>query len=298
MLKKTRAFFERKGVLEVDCPLASLKASIDPYIDLISILSQDGIRYLHSSPEYGMKRLLAEGIGDIFQLSHVFRKDEAGAWHNPEFTLLEWYRVGFSFEEMIQETLSLIGLFLGDLPKETISYREAFLKWAGLDPFTAPYDEVYKSAQECNPYPGIEKEDIDSLFNLILAERIEPHLGKERLTVLFGYPKGQAALAKLIKHDGHFVAARFEVYFQGIELANGYLELTDPKEQRLRLEQANQKRIALGKEPLPIDEHFLAALETGLPEVSGVAVGFDRLMMLRNKCSSLQEILPFSWSLA
>ncbi len=285
MLRSVRAFFEERHVLEVDCPILSRKASVDAHIDLISALYNQKERlYLHSSPEYHMKRLLAMGCGDIYQLGHVFRDGECGSLHNPEFTMIEWYRIGFSFEEMIDETLQICHLFLGEIPSTTLSYREAFIQYAKLDPFTASFSELQKQA--C-----ISSDDRDTLLCSILTEKVEPKL--QSLTALVHYPATQAALAKKKEVDGFLVAQRFEIYFKGVELANGYHELQDPIEQRARLIAANVERIQLGKEELPIDDDFLAALEKGLPECSGVAVGFDRLLMLQSNSRTLADHIFF-----
>lgn len=296
-LAKIRAFFDSHKVLEVDCPLSSASAAIDAHIDLVS--TTDG-RYLHSSPEYGMKRLLSEGFGDLYQLSHVFRAGEFGQRHNPEFTLLEWYRLSISFEEMIRETAEVIQLVLGKLPVTSISYREALRQYAGLDYVSATIPALLKQLDVLGipAYPNIEQEGKDALLNLILAHAVEPYLGEESLCALTYYPASQAALAQTRQIKDELVAERFEFYHRGVELANGYHELTDAQEQRKRFNQANKQRVLLDKEALPLDECFLHALEQGLPDCCGVAVGFDRLMMLRHQCSQLREVLPFAWDVA
>lgn len=297
MMERSRNFFKERGVLEVDCPLLTSKASIDLHIDLIPALyAKEETRYLHSSPEYGMKRLLVEGIGDCYQLAHVFRDGEYGHKHNPEFMMAEWYRLGASFEPFILETLEFIRLFLGNLPLEIFSYKEVFEKYLEIDPLNASEEELKEIIEKYQipTYASLYEEGKDSLLNLLLASLIEPLLGKDVLTVIKDYPSSQAALAKA---KGP-VASRFEVYYQGVELANGYDELADPKEQRLRFEEANEERIQFGKLPLPIDEAFLSALEKGLPSCCGVAVGFDRLMMLRHKAAALKEVIPFDWASA
>lgn len=297
MLAAARIFFAERGVLEVDCPIITNGASVDAHIDLIPALYQgQKTHYLHSSPEYGMKRLLVEGIGDIYQLSHVFRDGEYGKKHNPEFCMAEWYRVGFSFEQMIAETLDFIRLFVGSLPASTYSYRDLFSQ-IGIDYRKATQEELVSFLNDAS-YHGIENENKESLLNLILGLFIEPKLGDEELSVLAYYPASQAALAKTIQKDDEPVALRFEVYYKGVELANGYSELPFAGEQRMRFELANQERIALGKNALPIDEYFLTALEQGLPDCCGVAVGFDRLMMLRHQASTLAEVIPFDWQIA
>lgn len=300
MLKAAREFFYSRGVLEVDCPLITQGASVDAHIDLIPTTHSSGVRYLHSSPEYGMKRLLVEGIGDIFQLAHVFRQEEMGAKHNPEFMMAEWYRLNFSFEEMIAETIDFVRLFVGKLPSKVLSYREVFLEYAGIDPFSSTNEEllqVLKNA-EMPLYAGVENESKDNILNLILGMLIEPHLGQGEILALAYYPSTQAALAKTREFPEGLVAERFELYLKGIELANGYHELADAQEQRQRFAASNLERLQLGKESLPIDELFLSALEKGLPDCCGVAVGVDRLMMLRHKCGHISEVMAFNWSVA
>ncbi|MGZ3633951.1 MAG: EF-P lysine aminoacylase EpmA [Parachlamydiaceae bacterium] len=298
MLAAARQFFYAKNILEVDCPLITAGASVDAHIDLISTEHPTGKRYLHSSPEYGMKRLLAEGIGDIFQLAHVFRQEEVGSKHNPEFMMAEWYRQGFSFEQMIEETLEFIRLFLGPLPSRILSYHDAFQHYVGIDPFKSTEQELLHllKKHEAPLYEDVDNEGKDELLNLILGMLIEPQLGQNELIALAYYPSTQAALAKTrLRPEGH-VAERFEVYYQGMELCNGYHELVDPKEQRQRFHASNAQRLHLGKETLPIDEQFLSALEWGLPDCCGVAVGVDRLMMIRHRQTEIRSIMPFDWT--
>ena len=267
-LATARAFFAKRGVMEVDVPILSRSASVDIHIDLVNVVCCGKLAFLHSSPEYGMKRLLAEGIGDIYQISHVFRDGEQGERHTVEFTMAEWYRIGFSLQDMMDETLEFIRLFLDRLPPthETFSYRDLFMHYVGKYP------------------SSVEERDT------VYAFEVEPHLGKEVLTVVKGFPPEQAALAG-IGPDG--LAERFEVYYQGIELANGYHELIDHHEQRKRLNEANEERRKLGKQVLPIDEELIQALAQGIPDCCGVAVGFDRLMMLRHQVEEIREISSF-----
>jgi elongation factor P--(R)-beta-lysine ligase len=300
MLAKARSFFAERYVLEVDCPLLTFGASFDAHIDLISALyAESQVCYLISSPEYCMKRLLSKGIGAIYQLGHVFRDGEISRKHNPEFTMAEWYRVNFSFDQLIAETCDFMRLFLGHLPHTIISYREAFQKYAGIDYLTVTDAELLQfiKSREIPPYPGIEKEGKNALLNLILGVLIEPQLGAEGLCALAYYPASQAALAKTRHFGEEAVAERFEVYYRGVELCNGYHELTDPVEQRKRFIEANKERVQLGKKPLPIDEEFLKALEKGMPDSCGVAVGFDRLMMLRHNVNEITDVIPIPWTL-
>lgn len=298
MLKQARFFFDDRGIIEVDCPLLSPSASVDAHIDLIPVHPVGETRYLHSSPEYGMKRLLAEGIQDIYQLSHVFRNGESGAKHNPEFMMAEWYRIGISFHQMIEETLNFIRLFLGDLKAESISYRQLFLNRLNIDPATITTIELLRYLKENNIelYDQIELDGKDGMLNILMGTKIEPQLGQNRLTALTYYPASQAALARTLNQDGMLVAERFEIYYNGVELANGYHELADANEQQKRLEEANEQRLKMKKDPLPIDTNFLAALKTGLPDCCGVAVGFDRLMMLRHQQKQIANVIPFVWA--
>lgn len=301
MLSQARSFFSDRHLLEVDCPLLSPFAAIDAHIDLISAsyLKKEK-RFLHSSPEYGMKRLIAMGMENIYQLSHVFRDGEWGHKHNPEFMMAEWYHSNIAFQGFMEETLDFIRLFIGSLEHEFVTYRDLFLKYAEIDYiYASERDLLNYLRQEGLPlYHGIEKEGRDALLNMILGSKIEPLLGDEKLTVLYHYPASQSALAQTRTQGDEKVAERFEVYFKGIELANGYHELTDAKEQRQRLLESNQQRLSLNKEALPLDENFLGALEKGLPDCCGVAVGFDRLMMLRHNRQQISDVLSFGWDLA
>lgn len=298
MFTSVRTFFAQRGILEVDVPVMGKAAPIDAHIDVMSIPLQTGEKgFLHTSPEYAMKRLLSLGIGDIYQMSHVFRDGEVGHLHNPEFTMVEWYRVGMSFDDLIEETLDFIRLFLENLSSSSISYRDAFLKFVSIDYLTAtPLDLISCAEQYDLHLPSdIHLWSKDTLLQFLMGFIIEPHLGQEGLTVLRDYPATQSALAQTTMRGIEAIAKRFEIYFQGVELANGFHELANPQEQRRRFEEENQKRLHLGKNALPIDEKFLEALHRGLPDCCGVAVGFDRLMLLRHRKQKLDEVLPFSW---
>lgn len=236
-----------------------------------------------------MKRLLSAGSGDIFYLGHVYRKGEQGRLHHPEFTMIEWYRVGMSFAAFIEEVCAMITLFLGPLPIQKCSYRDVFLHYTHLDPWANPLD-VFMAAKQLNLAVSAEAHswDRDTWLHFFLSHVIEPHLGKNQLTVLYDYPPDQAALAQTIRREGLPVAERFEIYYQGTELANGYHELSDPREQRSRFAKENLYRMQQGKDPYPIDELFLAALER-LPDCCGASVGLDRLILLRKAYTTLQE---------
>jgi elongation factor P--(R)-beta-lysine ligase len=292
MLAESRAFFKNRNVLEVDCPILGRGAAIDDNIDLMSVLFEGQTRlFLHSSPEYGMKRLLTQGSGDIYQLSHVFRDGERGERHRPEFAMVEWYRCGFTFQEMIDETVEFASLFS---PRKTIyqlTYQAAFRRFANVDPYSATLDELRQAIEGRGLIP-FQTEERDELLQLIMGCLIEPELVGDCWWVITHYPESQAALARRVIHEGARVAERFELYANGLELANGYHELSEPGEQEERFQQANYKRIAQGKEPLPIDQRLIQALQVGLPDCCGVAVGFDRLMMVRHNLKTIESILP------
>jgi lysyl-tRNA synthetase class 2 len=299
MLQKARAFFAERNVMETDCPALSQSAPVDLHIDVMKVAAKnEQTSYLHTSPEYGMKRLIAAGIGDIYQISHVFRDGEIGPLHNPEFTMAEWYRLGISFEEMIAETLDFIRLFLGNLPYRAMNYREVLKKHLGIDYLTdsLPHLLNYAQSHGLDLPNDASTWDRDTILALLVSFLIEPALGNAELFVLQYFPASQAALSKTTAlADGEKVACRFEVYYRGIELANGYHELTDAVEQRSRFEDSNRARLKAGKEALKIDEKLLEALESGLPDCCGVAVGFDRLLMLKHQEKDLKNILPMTW---
>lgn len=281
MLRLSRSFFHKRGFVEVDVSMLSTTAPIDPYIDLVQAFCCGEAHYLHSSPEYGMKKLLAECSQDIYQISHVFRDNEKGSFHSPEFMMVEWYRMGISFENMFLETKAFIELFVGKQELDTLTYKEAFEQALNIDPFSTTTKDLLQLCKDLNIdlYSGAQTRE--NLLNLILSSAVEPHFNPNHITVLCDYPPHEAALAKTEKNEeGQEVAKRFEIFFKGLELANGYKELTDAKEQEKRLVQAQQKRSALNKLSYPIDKDFIQALKKGLPECCGVAVGFDRLMLL------------------
>lgn len=294
LLARARLFFSSRGIAEIDAPMLSPYGAVDTHIDSIRAFNGSESRFLHTSPEYSMKRLLAAGCGDIYFLGHVFRAQEEGERHQPEFTMAEWYRLGFTFDTMIEETAAFIREFLGPLSCPLITYREAFLQYADIDPFTASERDLEEVLRSRGALPLPLPENRDDWLNLILGIFIEPKLGKDSLCALWGYPSSQAALAQTRLHEEVEVAERFEIYYRGIELANGYAELACSAEQNRRFKEANEQRIFLSKEPLAIDERFLSALDQ-LPPCCGVAVGFDRLAMLHLGCNSLAEALPLPW---
>ena len=252
-----------------------------------------GDRWLQTSPEYAMKRLLAAGSGPIYQVCKAFRAGEAGGRHNPEFTLLEWYRPGFSLAELIEEVADLARAVLGNTLHRVVTYRELFRQYLGIDPFLVDAEELEGFARARLDYSG-GAETRDTWLDLLLTHLVEPQL--EGLVFVHDYPASQAALARLREKDGVTVAERFELYVDGLELANGYFELIDPAEQRARFEADNRTLASRGEPARPIDEQLLAAMEAGLPSCAGVALGLDRLLMKKLGAERVQDVLSFDWS--
>ncbi|HET7569400.1 MAG TPA: EF-P lysine aminoacylase EpmA [Gammaproteobacteria bacterium] len=289
ILATIRAFFARRDVLEVETPLLSKAAVTDVHLD--SIAADGG--FLQTSPEFAMKRLLAAGAGDIYQLCKVFRAGEAGRHHNPEFTLLEWYRVGWDYHRLMAEVADLLAQVLGiETEPEYLSYREAFVRRLELDPFTAPPDALEAAAERAG-LGGAGPLDRDGWLDLLAGGCVYPALGKDRLCFIYDFPVSQAALAR-VRQDEPPVAERFEVLFDGLELGNGFTELTDADEQRRRFEHDLAYRRKQGLAEPPIDRRFLAALEAGLPESAGVAVGVDRVVMLACRGERIGDVTAFT----
>jgi len=300
ILQWIRAFFAAREVLEVETPTLSAAALTDPAIDSLSTDylgpgHADGLPlYLHTSPEFPMKRLLAAGSGAIYQICKVFRQGESGRRHNPEFTLLEWYRPGFDHHRLMDEVEALVGDILGLAGRaERLSYRDAFLRYADVDPLAVSIGELRETAKRLGCGDFDAGEERDTWLNLILSHHIEPHLGREGLCFLTDYPASQAALARLNSTD-HRVAERFELYYKGVELANGFHELGDAVELRRRFESELAERAQRGMATPPMDGRLLAALEAGLPDCAGVALGVDRLVMLALGAESLQDVIAFT----
>ena len=311
LMAMTRAFFDTRGYFEVDVPLLSADRVIDPHLQPFVVLPAESAsgrgdaRYLQTSVEFGMKRLLAAGARQIYQLSHVFRADERGPRHNPEFTMLEWYATGADHrdqmrltEELVRELFTGAGLPLA-APFEVSTYREIFLKHAGIDPFTATGVELANVARqrELAVPESLSATDRDGWLNLLLAFVIEPHLGADGPEFVVDYPPSQAALAQ-IRDGGTPVAERFELYLRGIELCNGYHELTDAGELRQRIEAESARRAEEGLPALPAGNRLLEAMDAGLPPCSGNALGFDRVVWLISGLPELADVLPFDWERA
>ena len=304
-LQKVREFFAARGVLEVDTPVVVNAPVTDVHIhsaevrfpdDPITASAMGSVParfFLHTSPEFAMKRLLAAGSADIYQICHVARGLERGRQHNAEFTLVEWYRTGFTLERLMDEVDTLVRDVLGpiaaDKTSERITYRDAFLREVGFDPLAASQTELEAATRELGFRSDAGR---DERLDLLMSARIGPRLGRNALTFLHRYPASQAALARLDPLDAR-CALRFELYCEGIELANGFHELASHEEQRARFEQGLEER---RRRDLPVhapDERLLAALEAGLPDCCGVALGFDRLVMLATGASHIDEVLPF-----
>jgi lysyl-tRNA synthetase class 2 len=290
LLGKVRGFFAARQVLEVETPVLSRSGNSDP--GLAQLRLADTGAWLRTSPEYPMKRLLAAGSGDIYELGRVFRAGEAGRHHNPEFTMLEWYRVGWSWRQLMGEVADLVRHCAAgrDLAERRLGYRDLFLEHTGLDPFEATAKDLARYAAAA----GLDAPELDrnEWLDLIIGTVIQPALPDHTLTCVYDYPADQAALAK-IRNDSPPVAERFEVFLGQVELANGYQELTDAAEQRQRFVDENRLRAARGEQTAPLDEALLAALDAGLPECAGVALGVDRLLMFLENVNALHEVIAF-----
>ncbi|HBP78316.1 MAG TPA: elongation factor P lysine(34) lysyltransferase, partial [Halomonas sp.] len=298
-----RAFFAARDIWEVETPVLGQGGSTDVHLVSLSSLARTdkGQRklWLQTSPEFHMKRLLAADSGPIFQLAKSFRDGEVGARHNIEFTMLEWYRPGFTLAQLIEETTALVEHVLPQSPGPVVyyRYRELFHRHLEVDPFTTSLVTLRSLAAERGNMSAqaLAEEGRDTCLDLLMGMVIEPTLGQQELSVVVDYPASQAALARRHQDaDGEWVASRFELYLNGIELANGYDELTDAEEQRQRFDADNAERRRLGLPEVDVDAHLLAALEQGLPASSGVALGLDRLIQLALGKARLEEVLAFS----
>jgi lysyl-tRNA synthetase class 2 len=320
LLRRVRNFFDSRGFLEVETPILSADTVVDRHLDPFWVDTRGdavansphpnplpegeetmtaGRMWLQTSPEFAMKRLLAAGGEAIYQVSRVFRRDELGPLHNPEFTMVEWYCTGDGMKEGMQLTSDLCETLLQRGSAERISYGEAFQEYVGFDPHTADGGKLATAAWACGiePPASLAVEDRDGWLDLLMVERIQPHLGVERPALLFDFPASQAALAR-IRPDDPPVAERFELYVAGIELANGYHELLDPAELRARNAQVNAQRKADGKPALPEENRLLSAMQAGLPAAVGVALGFDRLVMLAAGAKTIAEVVAFPFDRA
>lgn len=300
MLKNMRAFFDARDVLEVDTPLLASAGNTDPHIESLKSIFRNRYYYLNTSPEFDMKRLLAVHGEPIYQICKAFRDEELGPMHNPEFTMLEWYRPGFDIQRLMDEVEALV-LALADGSSDAfrrLSYAQAFEQYAELNPHHASAEDC----SECAIQHGIEQpvgleDDKDGWLDWLLTQMVLPSLPSDQFAFIYDYPASQCALARLRQNEeGMEVASRFELFYGETELANGFHELTDADEQRQRFEAENKTRQLENKPVVKIDEFLLLALEHGLPDCSGVALGLDRLLMVLTDSASIDEVLLFPWS--
>lgn len=304
LLAGTRAFFAGRGLLEVETPALCSAPVTDVHLESLAVARPGGgtLGFLHTSPELAMKRLLAAGVGDCWQLARVFRGAERGRRHNPEFSLLEWYRVGWTVEALMAEVADLVAHLASGLralgPVRTLTYREAMRAHAGVDPFAADAPALLAAARGAGVAspPGLEA-DRDACLDLVFGAVVEPALDPDRPTFIHDFPASQAALARIRPGDPP-VAERFELFLGGMELANGFHELTDAAEQADRFETDLAARRARGLPVVEADRRFLAALEAGLPACAGVALGFDRLVMALTGAPCIDDVLAFPWGRA
>lgn len=304
VLAKIRHFFSQADVLEVETPLMCQHTVTDVHLDPITAthptLKSEIPRYLQTSPEFAMKRLLAAGSGSIYQICKAFRADDAAVKHNPEFTMLEWYRIGFDHWQLIQEVDQLCQQCFGFPPAEIVSYRELFLQSVKVDLDVATEEELKRVASNYLDVSGLQQMSRTDWFDLLMSACIEPSLGQKQDVVkpvfVVDYPKEQAALAKVYRdQSGVERAARFELFIGGIEMANGYWELTDFAEQQKRFSEDNEERARMGRPQRELDKHFADAMAHGLPECAGVAMGIDRMIMAAANLSNIKDTLSFSW---
>lgn len=301
LLTAIREFFQRRDVLEVETPSLCRYSVTDPHMQAIQTvhpLAAGNHYFLQTSPEYAMKRLLAAGSGAIFQVAKAFRQEERGSRHNPEFTLLEWYRPGFDHFTLMDEVEQLVAAQLGITePFARLSYRQVFDQLLAID---IDHMDCVSLQALARSYKDVQmvSEDKDDWLNLLLAEVIEPRLAEPsnlgRAVFIYDYPASQASLARVVKDaQGSSVAQRFELYVDGMELANGFFELTDAEKQLKRFQQDQQKRALYNKPSVEIDPYLIEALQSGLPDCSGVALGVDRLLMLATGAKSVAEVMTF-----
>ncbi|CNI03285.1 lysyl-tRNA synthetase [Yersinia aldovae] len=304
IMAEIRRFFADRGVLEVETPTMSQATVTDVHLvpfetRFVGPGAADGLTlYMMTSPEYHMKRLLAAGSGSIYQLGRSFRNEEAGRHHNPEFTMLEWYRPHYDMYRLMNEVDDLLQQILDCNSAETLSYQQAFLRHLDIDPLSADKAQLREAAAKLDLSNIADtEEDRDTLLQLLFTVGVEPNIGREKPAFVYHFPASQASLAEISTED-HRVAERFEVYFKGIELANGFHELTDADEQMKRFEQDNRIRAKRGLPQNPIDTNLIAALKQGLPDCSGVALGIDRLVMLALGAESLSDVIAFPVNIA
>ena len=301
IIANIRQFFALRNVLEVETPCLSnatvsdlhMRAFCTQFNDPMS--PQQKTLYLQTSPEYAMKRLLCAGSGAIYQIAKAFRNEEAGKYHNPEFTMLEWYRPDFDHVQLMNELDELVQQIVGCEPSNRMTYQQSFKEHLSLYPLSASLEELQKRGCALG-YEHIcrDEQDKDTILQLLFSHEIEPNIAKQRPCFIYDFPASQAALARINLQDQR-VAERFELYYKGIELANGFHELANVSEQRQRFDADNAQRRAFDLPPVVTDEFFLAALESGLPNCAGVAVGIDRLIMLALNKTKIAQVIAFNY---
>jgi len=296
LYSKIRQFFLERNVLEVETPLLCHHTVTDPHIESFAVHTHTTY-YLQTSPEYAMKRLLAAGSGSIYQITKSFRIGESGRQHNPEFSLLEWYRVDFNHHDLMNEIDLFLQFTINTKPAEKISYQNLFLTHLTIDPFKSTLSALKKLIVENNIRIDLDQLDFDTALQILLSHVIEPTLGIEKPLFLHDFPITQAALST-IRHDDPPVAERFELYLQGAEIANGFHELTDPVEQENRFKKNQIVRKNHNQSIPTIDYYFIDALKYGLPACAGVAIGLDRLLMYYAKITSISEVIAFPFDRA
>lgn len=298
ILKKIRDFFAAREVLEVETPLLCRTSVTDPYIESISALYKNPGKhqryYLQTSPEYAMKRLLSAGSGCVYQICKAFRQDEKGSLHNPEFSLLEWYRVGFDHHQLMDEMDELLQLILQTSCAQRKTYQQIFLEYLNIDPLNCTLSDLVDCVKQNNISVALKINDRDTWLQLLFSHCIEKQLGFDHPCFVYDFPASQAALS-IIQETTPAVASRFEVYYRGVELANGFHELTNSEEQQKRLEKNLTKRKKNRLDFIAIDELFLEALAAGLPPCAGVALGLDRVVMLAVGGKQISEVVSFDF---
>lgn len=301
ILSKIRKFFHDREFIEVDTPSISQKTVTDVNINSFQTKYNNKRKkykknfFLITSPEYHMKRLLASGIGPIYQICHAFRNEESGRYHNPEFTMLEWYRPSYNMHQLMDEVNDLMKHILNCQNADKYSYQKIFFKFFNIDPLITSKKQLLKTAQNygIKDIFNFQKENKDLIMQMMFMLGIEPHIGEKKPIFIYHFPSNQAALSKINKQDNR-ISERFEIFFKKIEIANGFCELTDYQEQKKRFEKDNILRKQLKLKKNKIDFYLLDALKHGLPDCSGVALGIDRLIMLALNVKCINEVLSFS----
>lgn len=315
MLRGIRGFFDDRGIIEVETPIMSAHRTTDPHLDSLQARFQGAKGYLNTSPEFAMKRLLARWGRPIYQICKAFRDDVPGPLHNPEFTILEWYRPGFDQQQLMDELEQLVGVLVSQLidgsgpekiaemsPFDRISYQQAFEDSLSINPHVADAALCCRLVEDhkIEIPQGLTVEDsVDDWLDWLLVSSVAPAFRRDRFTFLYDYPASQCSLAKLEpRQDEQLVAKRFELFFGEIEVANAFEELTDAQEQHRRFQNENSLRVSMGKESCETDHRFIAALEDGMPACSGVAVGLDRLLMVLTQAQHIETVIAFPWGRA